>query len=1420
MTNQNNQFKIRKYSKRVQRRDYSKIKLNFNSPDLLETQKGSFQKFLNVDLQNVLESIFPIDSPQSKYTLKFNKFILGEPQRTEEEARNESKTYDAPLYVDLDLINNNTGEVKKAKNNAGNNGVFFGNIPLMTDKGTFVINGIEKNIVSQIIRSPGMYVINKSQIKLNNTRKRVVQGNICELLPYKGTLMLYYVPNGLSNKEYDKVVQVMTRSTTGESVASFLATTLLKAYGLTNDEILEIYGNESNIAITLNYEKYNAKEIFKFPDIISLCKEIQTERTNGLTNDQIIHKGSYVDRKLRRLLNELIEIEEEIANSKASTGKSWNIDIIDFDEVSKNNKKVKELIDLIIIEKAAKDVANELALSVKTLDTHVRNEHMCYQALVVLHLFNLRYYDLSSAGRYKLNRKLRISERLYQRVLSEDLIDNNGKCVLEKGTLLTKENIDIIKTKSKNKELSNYHELKIKHAFVDFNNISSQEIKQLSQVCYEKVNVLESNDNTNSNTSIVGLGAFDYSNTLSISDIVAIISYSYNLHNDIGIFDDIDHLGNKRLKLINEQLRNRLNIGMLRIQKTVREKLAIADGNVDDNDVENNQDLENKKFNITVKSIINTKPFQIVLKDFFNSYQLIQFIDQQNPLSELTNKRRISAMGPGGISREDPNLGIRDVHYSHYGRICPIETPEGMNIGLIMSLASFSKVDENGFIITPYRVVKNGVVTDEIQWLTPLQDDEYIIGESNVNLENNKILDERVVARYRGQSDLYEPNRLDFIDVYPKQVVSVAASVIPFLENDDANRVLMGANMQRQAVPLVKPYSPLVGTGNEYKIAHDSGMVHVSDVDGVVVEADGNHITIEDSQGNKHVNKLVKYRKSNQNTCINQTPIVKIGENVKVGETISNGPAIQNGELSLGRNVLVGFTTWNGYNFEDAIVLSKRLVQEDVYTSIHIDEYTLQCMVTKNGDEEIVRDMPNVPENAKRFLDQNGIVMVGAEVKEGDVLVGKITPRGQVDLSPEEKLLQTIFGDNTKNFKDSSLKVPYGGEGIVAAVKRFTNTDSDGSGLGDDVIEEIKVYIVQKRKIQVGDKMAGRHGNKGIVSNIVPVEDMPFLDDGTPLDVLLNPLGVPSRMNIGQILEIHLGLAARELGKKELLRIVYENKGEQELVSTYGLDDLIAKKLYIDLKQLIESKQSESFDALLQNVNTFDLIVLLNNLGLSFDDIGYKVATPVFEGVNNQDLKDIMNEVGIDPIKTKGKFRLRDGRTGESFDGDIAVGVMYMLKLDHMVDDKIHARSIGPYSKITQQPLGGKSQNGGQRFGEMEVWALEAYGAAHNLHEILTIKSDDVRGRNQTYSAIIKGNDIPSGGIPESFKLLTKQLQGLGLYLEIIDSNNNSIDINKYISREYDDYEYESLDNELDISEIKTYTNDSYDDELEDEENL
>lgn len=1391
---------------KVVRRNYSKIKSDFVAPDLLEIQKNSFEKFLNFELESLVKNIFPITSPQGKYTLDF-KGIKLEPARIDEEkCRFESKTFDAPLYVDLQLVNNETGEtknIKKTKKSKAPEGIFFGNIPLMSDKGTFVINGIEKFVIAQIIRSPGFYVLNKSQVKLNNSRKRVLEGNICELLPHKGTLMLINIPTG------KKYIQITARNSTGESAPYFMATTLLKAYGLSIDNIKMIYGEDNEyINATLDSEIYNEKDLFLNAEISGIINELELEINQNSSREEILKKGSPVERKLRRLLYEYLEIRNRIEENTLTKEEIKNLEF---------QKKV--VTDAIITEKAAKDLVIDLGISLKIIESQVDEEKSCYQAIILLHLFMERFYDLSSSGRYKFNHKLRVSERFYQRILAQDIIDNKNKKILEKGTLFTKEAIKKYKDAIESTGLKISNQLKVANPFNDFLSDQNQPSMDFE---YEKVLVYSKNDDMTHQTGIIGIAQNITSTSLTINDLVSAVSYAYNLSDEIGTFDDIDHLGNKRLKLIHELLKNRLNIAMVRIEKSIREKLAIADGAVNNANfvVDAVQSEEEKKKTATIKSIVNTKPFQIILKDFFNSYQLIQFIDQQNPLSELTNKRRISAMGPGGISREDPNLDIRDVHYSHYGRICPIETPEGMNIGLIMSLASFSKVDEHGFITTPYHIVKNGVVQEEIRWMTPLQDDEYVIAESNVELDaKNKILNERVVARYRGAFNVFKPSDVDFIDILPRQVVSIAASSIPFLENDDANRALMGANMQRQAVPLIKPYAPWVATGSEYKIAHDSGMAVVSKTNGFVKAVDGNKIIISDENKQDHEYKLIKFRKSNQNTCNTQSPIVELNQEISEGMTLANGPAMQNGELSLGNNVLVGFTTWRGYNFEDAIILSERLVQEDIYTSIHIDEYTIQCLQTKNGDEEITRDMPNVSDSAKRYLDEDGIIMVGAEVKEGDVLVGKVTPRGLVDLPPEEKLLQVIFGEKTKSFKESSLKVPHGGEGIVAAVKRFKNTDEENNDLGDDVIEVVKVYIVQKRKIQVGDKMAGRHGNKGVISKIVPVSDMPFLDDGTPLDVMLNPLGVPSRMNIGQILEIHLGLAAQELGKKELLKVVYENQKVEILAERFGLNNHVTQKLFDEVKNLIKSLNVKSYDELIKNAKTIDLIITLNKLGLSFDDIGYKVATPVFEGVDSTDLVNIMNEAGINPVQTNGKFRLRDGRTGEYFDGDIAVGVMYMLKLDHMVDDKIHARSVGPYSKITQQPLGGKSQNGGQRFGEMEVWALEAYGAAHNLYEILTIKSDDVRGRNLTYNAIIKGHDIPSGGTPESFKLLTKQLQGLGLYIEVIDENGKETDINNFIGHEYDDLMDKNVmidEDALNTSGILTQVDELSEDEEED----
>lgn len=1349
-------FVDKEISKYVLRRDYSKIEKNFNEPNLLNLQKNAFHKFIDTELEGTIKSIFPIKSIGGRYSLEYIGMKLEKPKRSEKEARNEGKTYDRPLYVDLAIVDNESGEVKKttksSKSKASNtDGIFFASIPMITEKGTFIVNGIEKFVISQIVRSPGAYILTKSQIKLSNSRKRIQEGYICEILPAKGTLFFIFMAE---NKEF---IQVMFRDAIGESTHTIPITAFLKALGLNKEEILNIFANHKSIKNSLDNEIYNEKDVFETDELINLRKNLNSSDSN---------RSYGVDTKLRELFKKYSSLKSQLE----AEGKN-----------AEKQKELNEIINNIISEKAAKDLVINLSISTKNIDSKFRlsNKETTYQSIIYNHFFSNKSFDLSKAGRFKMARKMRLSERLYQRVLAEDLKDINGKVVIKKNTLIQKHELDTIKQLTKEGKLGIVHNV----------NLDERISKMANVVKYEKINVYQDNDSQDEFIPIIGTDTSLDKPTLSISDILSITSYVINLDYDIGFYDDIDHLGNKRLKLIDELLKTRAQAGLVRIEKFINDKLAIADGA--NKSQEQSEEQEPKK-SLTVKSIINTKPFQISFKEFFNSHQLTQFLDQQNPLAELTNKRRISAMGPGGISREDPNLDIRDVHYSHYGKICPIETPEGMNIGLIMSLATYASTDENGFLITPYRIVKNGVITDEIRWLTALSEDEYIIACSNLNVEKNKFKEDKVLCRYRSSWEFFDVKDVDFIDISPKQVVSIAASSIPFLENDDANRALMGANMQRQATPLISPIAPIVGTGNEYKIAHDSGMAAVYDgeKDGTVSYVDGGTIKIKSGSEEK-VYELTKFNKSNQNTCNNQVPIVSVGEKVTKGTTIADGPAMSNGELALGQNVLVAFTTWSGYNYEDAIILSKRLFMEDIFTSIHIVEYSVDCLKTKNGDEEITRDIPNVSESAKKYLDDEGIIMVGAEVKEGDVLVGKISPKGQVELTSEEKLLQAIFGDKSKNHKETSLKVPHGGEGTVAMVKRFKVEDD--YELNADVIEQIKVYVVQKRKIQIGDKMAGRHGNKGIISKIVPVEDMPHLEDGTTIDIMLNPLGVPSRMNIGQILELHLGLAMKKLTLSKVLELYYDKKPASDFSLWFGIHEEASRNLIKNLEKILNEKQIKSLDQANKEFTDFDLSLALSRSGISREKLIYKTATPVFEGVNRTDLKEAMTEAGIDPINGKlgegksGKFNLIDGRTGEYFDGEVSVGIMYMLKLDHMVDDKIHSRAVGPYSKITQQPLGGKSQNGGQRFGEMEVWALEAYGAAHNLRELLTIKSDDVKGRNNTYNAIIKGKPIPESGLPESFKLLTKQLQGLGLQVSITKelgkaNNNNFKDINEYIS--------------------------------------
>ncbi len=1370
-------FTQKKYSNLASRRDYSKISVDFQEPDLLEFQRKSYNHFLKYEVKDVIKSYFQQDPENpdklvishpknNKYSVVYNDISFAKPLRTEEEARNEGKSYEQALYVDLSLVNNETGNVSHVKENKKTKcpGIMFANIPMMTSKGTFIVNGIEKFVISQIVRSPGAYILSKSQIKLN-TKKKINTGYICEILPSRGTLMNFQID------EHNNTVIVTMRNSLGDSAPSFPATQLLKAFGMTQDEIRRIFRDDDYILNTLFSEPYNHESILDDFEIITFRKLINTNKTS-----KIKAFGSPIDNKLKSAIEKYEEEKTIVADLRAkyeekfdqySNGVSSNKTEVEklLNSLNFHEKNLRKLLDTIITEKAAKNLIQQLAISTRAVEANASTatNQVCYQDVLANHFMLNRQYDLTSAGRYKLSRKLRVSERLYHRVLAQDIHDLKGKLVLPAGTLINKEELDIIKQHLGSNNLDIVDEISL-------NNEVSCERRQSKLI--ETITVYTDNDQNDVYTPIIGYHGDVKSKALTVADFVSVISYTINLPRDIGSYDDIDHLGNKHLRLIHEQLRSKLSIGMARVEKHIKDKLAsisIATAN-------DEQQAKIAK-RTTVKSVVNTKAFQLVVKNFFNSYQLTQFLDQQNPLSELTNKRRISAMGDGGISREDPNLNIRDVHYSHYGRICPIETPEGMNIGLIMSLSAFTKVDDNGFLISPYHKVVNGVVQKEVEWLTALREDEYIIAEAATKCNaEGKIMGDKVVARYRSSIEMYDPKKVDYIDISPRQVVSIATGSIPFLEHDDTARALMGANMQRQAVPLIHPYAPIIGTGTEYKIAHDSGVAVTADVDGTVIAVDGTSIKIEPKDGGKNqFAKLVKYRKSNQDTCINQTPIVKVGQKVKAGETIADGPAMYNGELALGRNPLVAFMTWNGYNFEDAVIISERLVKDDVYTSICIEEYTIKCLRTKNGDEEITREVPNVSDESKRYLDENGIIMVGAEVKEGDILVGKVSPKGQTDYTAEEKLLQAIFGNKTRNFRDSSLKVPHGGEGIVAKIQRFSISNNDE--LDDDVIELIKIYVIQKRKIQIGDKMSGRHGNKGIVSIVVPVEDMPYLEDGTPIDILLNPLGVPSRMNIGQIFEIHLGYALRQIAMNKAIQMAAEKAPLAEVICTFGLEEAKAKALMSAISSYLTKtgkKQSE--------VKNCELLAILKTIGLHYEDLNYKAATPVFAGADINDIKNAYKEIGIDVNKTLGKFQLYDGKTGEPFDAKTTVGVMYMMKLDHMVDDKVHARAVGPYSKITQQPLGGKSQNGGQRFGEMEVWALEAYGAAYNLQELLTIKSDDVKGRNLTYAAIVKGKPFPTPSLPESFKLLTKQLQGLCLHVNVIKEDGSVEDINDYTS--------------------------------------
>jgi len=1108
----------------------------------------------------MFQDISPVEDFTGNLMLEFIDYSLGEPKYTIDEAKERDVTYAAPLRVKVRLINKETGEVKEQE-------VFMGDFPLMTESGTFIINGAERVIVSQLVRSPSVYYSEKYD-------KNGKKGLSATVIPNRGAWLEF---------ETDAKDVVYVRI---DRTRKLPVTVLLRALGFGSDqEIIDLLGEDEYLKNTL-----------------------EKDNTDG------IEKA-------------LIEIYERLRPGEPPT-----------------------------VENA--------------------------KGLLESRFFDPKRYDLANVGRYKINKKLHIKNRLFNQKLAEKLVDpDTGEVLAEEGTVLDRRTLDRL-----------LPVIEKKLGFQTYRPASG--VAEGKEIVLQSIKIYAPDDEDGERVlKVISNGVVDEKiKHITPADIIAAISYFFNLLHGVGNTDDIDHLGNRRLRSVGELLQNQFRIGLSRMERVIRERMSIQDVNA-----------------ITPQALINIRPVIAAIKEFFGSSQLSQFMDQTNPLAELTHKRRLSALGPGGLTRERAGYEVRDVHYSHYGRMCPIETPEGPNIGLINSLSTYAKVNKYGFIETPYRRVdpETGRVTDQIDYLTADEEDNYVVAQANVKVdEEGNFLEDRIIARFRGENIVVSKDRVDYMDVSPKQIVSAATACIPFLENDDSNRALMGANMQRQAVPLLQPEAPLVGTGMEYVSAKDSGAAIRAKYPGRVEYVSSKIIkvrTIEEVDG-KEVEgdvvtyKLMKFERSNQGTCYNQRPIVKKGDRVEKGEILADGPSMDKGELALGRNVLVAFMTWDGYNYEDAIIMSERLVKEDVYTSIHIEEYESEARDTKLGPEEITRDIPNVGEDALKNLDERGIVRIGAEVKDGDILVGKVTPKGVTELTAEERLLHAIFGEKAREVRDTSLRVPHGGGGIVHDVKIFNR--EDGDELPPGVNQLVRVYIVQKRKIHEGDKMAGRHGNKGVISRILPEEDMPFLPDGTPIDIMLNPLGVPSRMNIGQVLELHLGMAARELG--------------------------------------------------------------------------IHVATPVFDGATEEDVWATLDEAGL---PRDGKTVLYDGRTGEPFDNRISVGVMYMIKLAHMVDDKLHARSTGPYSLVTQQPLGGKAQFGGQRFGEMEVWALEAYGAAYTLQEILTVKSDDVVGRVKTYEAIVKGENVPEPGVPESFKVLIKELQSLGLDVKVLSSDEKEIDI-------------------------------------------
>lgn len=1153
------------YGKHRTRRSFSRIKEVLDLPNLIEIQIDSYREFLDRELKDVFEDVLPVSNFTDTMELEFVGYEMREPKYTLEEARAHDANYSAPIFVTFRLINKETGEIKVQE-------VFFGDFPLMTDMGTFIINGAERIIVSQLVRSPGVYFGDKVD-------KNGKVGYSSTVIPNRGAwLELESDSKDIAYARIDRTRKIPF-------------TTLVRALGFSgDDEIYDIFGDGDLVRNTLEKDSH---------------KNLSDSRT---------------DEALKEIYERLRPGEPKTADSSRS--------------------------------------------------------------LLTARFFDSRRYDLAPVGRYKVNKKLNIKTRLLNQTIAEPLVDpETGEILVESGTVLTRQVLDSI-----SEQLDN--------GLNKIIYIPNDSAVLVEPVELQRFKIVAPKDPDRVIHVIGNAMPSERVRTITPADILASMNYFLNLAEGLGRVDDIDHLGNRRIRAVGELLANQVRIGLTRMERNLRERMSSQDNDT-----------------LTPQNIVNVRPVTAAIKEFFGSSQLSQFMDQHNPLSELSHKRRLSALGPGGLTRDRAGYEVRDVHYTHYGRMCPIETPEGPNIGLINNLSSYGHLNQYGFIQTPYRRIdpETHQVTDDIVWLTADEEDEFIVAQANSLLnEDRTFASDIVMGRHQGNNQEFPADQADFMDVSPKQVVAVATACIPFLENDDSNRALMGANMQRQAVPLIDPKAPYVGTGMEYQAAHDSGAAVIAQHNGTVTYADADKVEVRREDGSLDIYKITKFRRSNSGTAYNQRTLVHVGDKVEKGDFIADGPSMECGEMALGQNPIVAYMTWEGYNFEDAVIMSERLVKEDVYTSVHLEEYESETRDTKLGPEEITREIPNVGEEALKDLDEMGIIRIGAEVKEGDILVGKVTPKGEKDLSAEERLLHAIFGDKSREVRDTSLRVPHGADGVVRDVKIFTRANGDELQSGVNML--VRVYIAQKRKIKVGDKMAGRHGNKGVVSRIVPVEDMPYLPDGTPIDIMLNPLGVPSRMNIGQVMELHLGMAARNLG--------------------------------------------------------------------------IHMATPVFDGASSEDLWSTVQEAGMD---SDAKTVLYDGRTGEPFDNRVSVGVMYMIKLHHMVDDKLHARSTGPYSLVTQQPLGGKAQFGGQRFGEMEVWALEAYGASNVLQEILTYKSDDVTGRLRAYEAITKGKPIPKPGVPESFRVLVKELQSLGLDMRVLDEDDNEVELRDLDEGEDDD---------------------------------